>query len=98
MNKNVSIKEINSLRKKDLVLKMLEVCEKSYCDNCSPRCPNYTPKKISHYCSICGEGIFEGDEYIENDDGEYVHYDCIQGARWLLEWLGYKVKNMEDIE
>ena len=98
MNKNVSIKETNSLRKKDLVLKMLEICGKSYCDNCSPRCPNYTPKKISHYCSICGEGIFEGDEYIENDDGEYVHYDCIQGARWLLEWLGYKVKIMEDIE
>lgn len=43
---------------------------------CVARCPNYTPKKAKHYCSICEEGILDGEEYIENDNGEYRHYDC----------------------
>ena len=52
--------------------------------------------KAKHYCSICGDGIYDGEEYIENDDGEYIHYGCIQGIRRLLDWLGYDVKVMED--
>ena len=35
-----------------------------------PRCPLYKDKKSYHYCSICGEGILEGEEYIENDGSE----------------------------
>lgn len=54
-----------------------------------------TPK-VKHYCSICGDGIHNEEEYIENDDGEYIHYDCIQGTRQLLNWLGYDIKTMED--
>lgn len=49
-----------------------------------------------HYCFICSDGIYNGEEYIVNDDGEYIHYDCIQGIRPLLEWLGYDVKIMDD--
>ena len=60
------------------------------------RCPNYIPPKAIHYCSICGEGIYPGEEYIVNDDSEYRHYDCFYGIRELLEWLGYDVKTMED--
>ncbi len=60
------------------------------------RCPNYIPPKASHYCSICDDGIYGGEEYIENDYGEYRHYDCFYGIRELLEWLGYEVKTMED--
>lgn len=60
------------------------------------RCPNYTPKKAKHYCSICEEGILDGEEYIENDNGEYRHYDCFSGMKDLLEWLGYSVKTMDD--
>ena len=63
---------------------------------CVARCPNYTPKKAKHYCSICEEGILDGEEYIENDNGEYRHYDCFSGMKDLLEWLGYSVKTMDD--
>ena len=33
---------------------------------------------------------------MENLDGDHIHYECIQGIRWLLEWLGYDVKTMTD--
>lgn len=60
------------------------------------RCPNYIPPKATRYCSSCGEGIYSGEEYIENDNGEYRHYDCIYGLKDLLSWIGYDVKTMED--
>ena len=63
---------------------------------CAARCPNYIPKKAKHYCSICEEGILDGEEYIENDDGEYRHYDCFDEMRDLMEWLGYSIKTMSD--
>lgn len=72
-------------------------CE--YClrtDGHHPRCPNYEPPKAYHYCSICGDGIYDGEEYIENQDEECIHYECVQGIRQLLEWLGYEIKTMED--
>lgn len=75
---------------------------KVQCDICGRtighdyRCPNYIPQKATHYCSYCGEGIYDGEEYIENQDDEYRHYDCFHGIRDLLEWLGYEVKTMED--
>lgn len=72
---------------------MCSVCHHSPCDS---RCPNYIPPKATHYCSICGEGIYEGEEYIENDAGDYRHYDCFYGMRDLLEWLGYEIKTMEE--
>ena len=28
-------------------------------------CPNYEPPKAFHYCSICSEGIYNGEKYIE---------------------------------
>ena len=59
------------------------------------RCPNYSPPKVIQYCSSCGEGIYVGEEYIKNDNGEYKHFDCIYGIRDLLEWLGCEIKTME---
>lgn len=61
---------------------------------CPPGCPNYEQPKSSLYCTVCGEGIYEGNEYITNDDGENVHYDCVSG-RDLVEFLGYEIKTME---
>ena len=61
-----------------------------------PRCPLYKDNKSSHYCSVCGDGILEGEEYIENENGEYRHWECFDGMRDLLEWLGYEIKTMED--
>lgn len=72
------------------------MCSECRQDPCNPRCPNYIPPKPSCYCSACGEGIYEGEEYIENTDGDYRHYDCFYGMRDLLEWLGYEVKTMEE--
>lgn len=72
---------------------MCEICRSHPCNT---RCPNYILPKAIHYCSICGEGIYNGEEYIENMDGEYRHFDCFHEIRELLEWLGYGIKTMED--
>lgn len=60
------------------------------------RCSNYISPKTSHYCSLCENWISEGEEYIENLDGECRHYECFRGMRDLLEWLGFDIKTMED--
>ncbi len=52
-------------------------------------CPNYTPRKTLHYCASCGDGICDGEEYIENLDGEYRHYECFHGMR--IYWSGYRI-------
>ena len=61
-----------------------------------PRCPNYNPPKTNHYCSICDNGICDEEEYIENEYGEYAHFNCFRSMRDLLEWLGYRINIMED--
>ena len=79
-----------------------EVLLKLACDICRRsighdfRCPQCSPRKAIYYCSSCGEGIYVGEEYIENDNGEYKHFDCVYGTRDLLEWLGCEIKTMED--
>ena len=75
-----------------------------FCEYCHmygehyPQCPLYEPPKATHYCSICQEGIYNGEEYIVNDDGEYAHWDCIDYGRDLVKWLGYEIKEMEEID
>ena len=64
---------------------------------CNVRCPNYIPPKASQCCSICNEGIYDGEEYIENDDGEYAHWECVDYGRDLAKFLGYEIKTMEEI-
>lgn len=73
------------------------------CDICGringhlSRCPEYEDEEIkpNHYCSICDEGIYGGEEYIENDCGDYAHWECVDGKFSMAEWLGYKIKIME---
>ena len=60
------------------------------------RCPLYEPPKASHYCSICHEEILNGEEYIENLDGEYAHWDCVDYGRDLAKWLCFDIKTMEN--
>lgn len=62
----------------------------------NPRCPKYEPPKFVAICDVCGQEIYEGDEYIENDHGECIHFGCEKNLRWLLDWLGCGVKKMED--
>ncbi len=74
------------------------------CDICGrtighdPRCPNDTPPKASRYCSTCGDGIYNGEEYIESLDGEYAHYNCLTNLsyRAMIEWIGGEIRTMED--
>lgn len=70
---------------------MCEICKRT---PCLTNCPNFIPPIASHYCSSCGEGIYDGEEYIENQNGEYRHYECFHGMKDLLEWLDYKIKIM----
>ena len=63
---------------------------------CVARCPNYITKKAKHYCTICNEGILDGEEYIENDVGEYAHWECIDYGRDLARWLGHEIRTMEN--
>lgn len=72
---------------------MCELCQRI---SCHSRCPNYVPQKANHYCSVCGERVYNGEEYIVNDNNEYRHYDCFYGMKDLLEWLGYEIKTMEE--
>lgn len=74
------------------------MCKEYRMNPCYPRRSNYIPLKATHYCSICGSEIYDGEEYIENLDGEYIHYECIQGLRQLLEWLGYDIKTMDELK
>ena len=74
---------------------MCEIC-RSYPCNC--HCPNYKSPTAPHYCSICDEGIYEGEEYIVNNDGEYAHWDCVDYGRDLVKFLGYEIKEMCDEE
>ena len=64
---------------------------------CHPRCPNYSPPKTTHYCSICNEGIYDGEEYFENENGDIAHWECIEEMtrREFIEWMGYKIKSMK---
>ena len=53
---------------------------KIMCDICGhlpylSRCPNHIVPKTSHYCSICGEGILNGEEYIERYEYETKCFD-----------------------
>jgi len=76
------------------------------CDICGriighdSRCPNYLPPKIRHYCSICDNGLYSGEKYIENFDGEYAHYDCLSDLSYhaIIEWLGGEIRTMEDMD
>lgn len=73
---------------------MCSICGKI---TCHPRCPNCTPPKVYRYCKSCKEGIYDGEEYIENDDGEYIHLECLFSIRDTLQFLNYKI-NTENIE
>jgi hypothetical protein len=64
------------------------------------RCPNYTPPSFTYCCVICGQGICDDEEYVENFDGEYAHYDCLSDLpmKQFVEWCGLEVKTMESEE
>ena len=60
------------------------------------QCPDYEPPKADHYCSICDEGIYPGEEYVVNDNNEYAHLECVDGGYEMATFLGYKIKIDEE--
>ena len=74
------------------------MCNICFQTPCLPRCPFHEPPKTSYYCSICNDGIYDGEEYIENDNGEYAHWECVDYGRDLAKFLGYAIKEMEEID
>lgn len=63
---------------------------------CSSSCPDYVPPIADYYCAACGEGIYPGEEYVKNEDNDFIHYECIGGIRELLDFLGYEVETVYD--
>ncbi len=60
------------------------------------RCPNYVRPESKYICSYCEEGILPEEEYIENEHGNYVHLDCINGVMDIINFLGAQIKTMEE--
>lgn len=66
-------------------------CEICQHENHIVGCPYYEGKHLSH-CDVCGEFIYEGEKYLENNGGDLVHLECIQGIKWLIDM---RLKNLE---
>lgn len=59
-------------------------------------CPNYVPNQSNYICNKCGENILIGEKYIENDNNQYAHLECVDDIEVLVDFLGYEIKEMED--
>ena len=65
-------------------------------NNHHPRCPYYEPPNPKYKCCICENGIYDGEEYIVNDDNEYAHFECVSYGKDMAEFLGYEIKEMKE--
>lgn len=77
--------------------------QNNYCEYCGQTkhlvsCPKYKMPYSNYICCYCNEGIYSGEQYLMNCDGQYIHRDCIPCTDFLIDWLGYEVKEMEDEE
>ena len=74
---------------------MCEICRQF---PCHPRYPNYSPPQPRIICCYCDEGIYQGEHYLDNKQGEYIHEDCIgcAGYDWLINLLGFEHEEMEE--
>ena len=61
---------------------MCDICRQT---PCHPRCPNAPEPKPVERCCLCGEGIYEGDEYLNTTDG-CVCKDCLENFS-IDQWL-----------
>lgn len=68
------------------------MCELCYCSPCRDRCPNADDQDppVFAKCEICGEPIYDGDEYYEIDEKPYCEacvYGCYRTAEVENDWL-----------
>lgn len=78
---------------------MCSVCNR-YDGAHDPRCPYYSPPRPRITCCYCGEGIYQGERYLDNEQGEYIHEDCVScvGIDRMINWLGFKYETEENNE
>lgn len=76
---------------------MCELCKNYPC--ISTRCPNYSPIVSYKKCSLCGDAIEIGEEYIESHNGNFAHVECcsLYGITDTLIFLDIDVKTMDDL-
>ena len=55
-----------------------------------PKFPKSYVAKMHSPCIRCGESIIANEQYISNEDGELMHYECAQDMDLidLIRWLG----------
>lgn len=67
----------------------------SYClsNPCKPGCPNAEDPEPVYECSICGEGIYEGEDFFDGPDG-YICKDCLKDMTSfeVIELFGESLK------
>lgn len=52
------------------------MCSECRQSPCHPRCPNAEEPPIYSKCEICGEPIYDGDEFYQIDDHDYCE-SCV---------------------
>lgn len=57
-------------------------------------CPHAPAPRAVYVCEHCGDGIAEGEEYIETESGLQYHFACLaeMSRRELLKTLGVDIK------
>lgn len=68
---------------------MCKICRQIPCDF---RCPNAPDPVAVKICSRCADGIMEGDEYLESDEGP-ICGECLSDmtVREYLDFVGDKL-------
>ena len=72
---------------------MCEICRQTPCESRCPNAPEPIPLAI---CTECGEGIYEGEEYLDGLKGP-ICKDCMEDMNYseILEAVGEKMKVAE---
>lgn len=74
---------------------MCDICRRSPCDS---RCPNAPEPKRVYVCSRCGEGVYAGDRFLREPDGDILCEICLDNMDndELLHELGLSTEIAEE--
>ena len=59
--------------------------------NHDKRCPNYSAPESRYKCVVCNEYIQPGEEFLENDNDEKAHWECVDTGYELINFLEHSV-------
>lgn len=74
---------------------MCEICRSS---PCLALCPNAPEPPRVHTCDRCGEGIYAGDKFLKEPDGDIICECCLDNMTTddLLKELGLSLEVAEE--